>query len=193
MSNILIGVSGGIAAYKIPSLVSVLTGKGHTVRVIMTEASKHFIGAVTFSALSHQPVFDDAKEFTPDGHITHIELADWADVFVVAPMTANTGAKIMQYFADNLLTSTVLAFTKPIIMFPAMNVYMWEKFKRTKEFETEFTYRYTCLEGIDALCDSKLRVIVLPDSGKMACGAVGVGKLVSTKVIVSVIETTLKK
>jgi phosphopantothenoylcysteine decarboxylase/phosphopantothenate--cysteine ligase len=195
MANILIGVTGGIAAYKIPSLVSVLVDEGHTVRVIMTEASKKFVGPLTFSALSHQPVYDDAKEFGSDGSICHIELAQWADVFAIAPMTAHTGNKILLNLADNLLTSTALAYTKPLIMFPAMNSNMWDKVKHN--YQSSGRGLYVVLSRLeDFWKDYKIlngcpRVVVQPASGKMACGSIGEGKLVSTSVMLDVIKNVL--
>ena len=213
MSNILIGVTGGISAYKIPSAVSVLVDKGHDVRDIMTEAAKKFIAPLTFSALSHNPVFDDSKEFNGnDGHIWHVELAKWADVFAIAPMTANTGSKITHTIADNLLTSTALVYQKRLLMFPAMNVHMWERFKYVFLSHNSVVHKlYWDLEvahmmlgdiGEGKLVDTKLivsliekdeptRIMVQPASGKMACGDIGEGKLVDTKLIVSLIEKVI--
>jgi phosphopantothenoylcysteine decarboxylase/phosphopantothenate--cysteine ligase len=203
MSNILIGVTGGIAAYKIPSVVSVLVDKGHDVRVIMTESAKKFIAPLTFSALSHNPVYDDSKEFNGnDGHIWHVELAQWADVFAIAPMTANTGSKIHSMIADNLLTSTALVHSKPLLLFPAMNVNMWEKFYNliTESKPTSIGWYYhkkeisskDVEESFYSNFDKKYcRILVQPDTGKMACGGIGEGKLTDTKSIVAKIEKLL--
>jgi len=196
MANVLIGVTGGISAYKIPSVVSVLVDKGHDVRVIMTEAAKRFIASLTFSSLSHNPVYDDSKEFYGnDGHIWHVELANWADVFAVAPMTANTGMKIANHIADNLLTSSVMVYTKPLLLFPAMNVHMWEKFERayTNCSNGELKVTVKDIETFDPKSiipnpGCPVTVMFQPATGKMACGDIGEGKLIDTRTIVSFIE-----
>jgi len=174
MANVLIAVTGGIAAYKIPSVVSVLVDKGYNVKVMMTKAAEQFITPLTFSALSHNPVYTENTLFANDGHIHHIELADWADVIAVAPATYNTISKMKQKFADNLVTSTVAAFTKKILIFPAMNVHMWE------DLEGDHSIRRATVYGN--------LIIYEPAVGKMACGTTGTGKLVSTREIVGKIE-----
>jgi phosphopantothenoylcysteine synthetase/decarboxylase len=195
MNNILIGVTGGISAYKVPSIVSVLVDKGYDVRVIMTDAAKKFIVPLTFSAISHNPVYDDSLEFTGnDGHIWHVELAKWADAFVIAPMTANTGMKLINHIADNLLTSTAMAYHKnPILMFPAMNVYMWHKFKEAYMSNNGGFKCYTKLEKIEEFNFKHIptitsSILVQPATGKMACGDIGEGKLLDTRTIVMLIE-----
>jgi len=174
--KILIAVTGGIAAYKIPSVVSVLVDKGHFVKVMMTKAAEQFITPLTFSALSHNPVYGEHNRFMPDGHIHHIELADWADIIVVAPATYNTISKIEQNLADNLVTSTIAAFTKKVLIFPAMNTHMWENgcFNSTIFKETNSTRQIA---------------MIPPAEGKMACGTVGPGKLLGVREIIKVIET----
>lgn len=172
MSRFLIGVTGGIAAYKAASVVSALVGKGHEVKVIMTENAKKFVGPVTFSALSHNPVYDDSLEFSNDGHIWHIELAEWAEVFAIVPGTYNTIRKIINGTTGNLLTSTVvpcLGAHKPFRVYPAMNTYMWYELQH--------------------LFDPFEKVIEVPwlmrtEKGRMACGTEGPGKLIPTKEIV---------
>lgn len=182
MSKILIGVTGGIAAYKAASVVSVLVDKGHDVKVIMTENAKEFVGPVTFSALSHNPVYDDSYEFSDDGHIYHIELAEWADVFAIVPGTYNTINKIMQGLADNLLTSTVVPFLsmpKPFQVYPAMNTNMW----------------YTLTGRINPF-DGNLEAplwLKRIGTGKLACGTEGPGKLIPTGEIVAEIEKVCPK
>lgn len=184
MSNILIGVTGGIAAYKAASVVSVLESKGHDVRVIMTEAATKLVTPVTFSALSHNPVYLD--DFTNDGHIWHIELAEWASLFAIVPATYNTIMKISQGIADNLLTSTVVPYTgayedtkKPLLIFPAMNTNM---------------YRNLEARGLgSAAFGLKDGTLVAPVAeGKMACGTVGPGKLLPVREIVNIIVKAWK-
>lgn len=174
--NILIAVTGGIAAYKIPSVVSALVDKGYSVKVMMTDAAMKFITPLTFSALSHHPVYLDQDQFAHDGHIHHIELAEWADTIAIAPATFNTISKIEQRFADNLVTSTIAATSsdKSILIFPAMNVIMWENL---------------CLSGknINTMKDRRI-TIFNPAEGKQACGAIGPGKLMDTRTIVELIE-----
>ena len=177
MSNILIGVTGGIAAYKAASVVSILKSKGDNVKVIMTEAAMKFVTPVTFSALSHNPVHLD--DFTNDGHIWHIELAEWADLFAIVPATYNTITKILLGVADNMLVSTVIPYRgmgKRLIVFPAMNTNMYNQFERMKK-AIEGDVRDITFSGVGI--------------GKMACGTAGPGKLISTKEIIEKIEEQL--
>src|SRR3954451_3757841 len=125
--EIVVGVTGGIAAYKTAALVSKLVQSGAGVSVVMTPAAEAFIGAATFAALTGRPVasgmFDDSQH--PLG--AHIDLADKKDLLVVAPASANFMAKAAQGFADDLLSTLYLAFTAPVLLAPAMNTAMWEK------------------------------------------------------------------
>jgi phosphopantothenoylcysteine decarboxylase len=126
--NIILAVTGGIAAYKVADLAGALVKEDFAVKVIMTESAKKFITPLTLSTLSRNPVYDDAMEWAADGPIKHIELAKWCDLFVVVPATANTIAKMAQGIADNLLTSTYLALPddKNVLVCPAMNTRMWD-------------------------------------------------------------------
>jgi phosphopantothenoylcysteine decarboxylase/phosphopantothenate--cysteine ligase len=138
MARILLGVSGGIAAYKALELVRLATGAGHAVRAIQTPASQRFVGAASFAALTGAPVLTDEFERdpargafpdqAPPDHdpLSHLELVRNADVLVIAPASANTIAKLAAGLADNLLTSTALAATCPLLVAPAMNHHMWE-------------------------------------------------------------------
>ncbi|MGH2841530.1 MAG: flavoprotein, partial [Solirubrobacteraceae bacterium] len=135
--RILLGVSGGIAAYKALELARLATGAGHAVRAIQTPASLRFVGAASFAALTGAPVLSDEFERdpargafpdqAPPGHdpLSHLELVRNADVFVIAPASANTIAKLAHGLADNLLTSAALAATCPLLVAPAMNNHMW--------------------------------------------------------------------
>jgi phosphopantothenoylcysteine decarboxylase/phosphopantothenate--cysteine ligase len=138
MARILLGVSGGIAAYKALELVRLATAAGHAVRAIQTPASRRFVGAASFAALTGAPVLADEFERdpargafpdqAPPDHdpLSHLELVRNADVFVIAPASANTVAKLATGLADNLLTSAALAATCPLLVAPAMNHHMWE-------------------------------------------------------------------
>jgi len=137
VTRILLGVSGGIAAYKALELVRLATAAGHAVRVIQTPASQRFVGAASFAALTGAPVLTDeferdpARGAFPDQRqpehdpLSHLELVRNADIFVVAPASANTLAKLAHGLADNLLTSAALAATCPLLVAPAMNNNMW--------------------------------------------------------------------
>jgi phosphopantothenoylcysteine decarboxylase/phosphopantothenate--cysteine ligase len=138
VSRLLLGVSGGIAAYKSLEFVRLATGAGHAVRVIQTPAGQRFVGAASFAALSGAPVLSDEFERDPArgafpgqeppsrDPLSHLELVHNADVFVIAPASANTIAKLASGLADNLLTSAALAATCPLLVAPAMNNHMWE-------------------------------------------------------------------
>ncbi len=138
MARILLGVTGGIAAYKALELVRLATQAGHAVRVVQTEASQRFVGAASFAALTGAPVLtsewerDPARGAFPDqvppehDPLSHLALVASADVYVIAPASANTLAKLAHGLADNLLTSAALAATCPLVLAPAMNNHMWE-------------------------------------------------------------------
>src|ERR671918_291553 len=138
MARILLGVSGGIAAYKAVELVRLATGAGHAVRVIQTPASLKFVGRATFEGITGAPVLVD--EFEPDpargafpgdpapdhDPISHLELVRRADAYVIAPASANTIAKLAGGLADNMVTSAALAAACPLVVAPAMNNQMYE-------------------------------------------------------------------
>src|SRR3954454_22082557 len=138
MARVLLGVSGGVAAYKALELVRLATKAGHAVRVVQTETSQRFVGAASFAALTGAPVLtgeferDPARGAFPDQRppehdpLSHLELVRNADIFVVAPASANTIAKLAHGLADNLLSSAALAATCPLLVAPAMNNHMWQ-------------------------------------------------------------------
>ncbi|MBR6890913.1 MAG: bifunctional phosphopantothenoylcysteine decarboxylase/phosphopantothenate--cysteine ligase CoaBC, partial [Clostridia bacterium] len=121
--QIVLGVTGGIAAYKACDLVSRLVKQGARVRVVMTENAVKFVPPLTFETLSGNPVVVDT--FAPRQELEHIALAKWADAFVIAPATANCLAKLAGGIADDLLSTTALAMTAPLLLAPAMNANMW--------------------------------------------------------------------
>jgi phosphopantothenoylcysteine decarboxylase len=190
MLNIILGVTGGIAAYKVADLAGALVKEDFTVKIIMTESAKKFITPLTLATLSKNPVYDDVAEWTADGPIKHIELAKWCDLFVVVPATANTIAKMAHGIADNLLTSTYLALppNKGVLICPAMNTRMWEA-EQTKDNLALLKTN----KDIDNDGKSSNFSILQPEEGMLACGDVGMGKLPSVRTIVGTIKSFLEK
>lgn len=123
--NILLGVSGGIAAYKTPDLVRRLREQGARVRVVMTQGATAFITPLTLQAVSGEPVSQDLLDPAAEAAMGHIELAKWADVILIAPASANTMARLAHGFADDLLSTLCLATAAPLAIAPAMNQQMW--------------------------------------------------------------------
>lgn len=153
------GITGGIAAYKIPALVRLIRKAECDVEIIMTEAAKNFVAPMTLETLSGRKINSD-ENF--DSSIPHIKLSSWAEIFVIAPCSANTLAKIAHGIADNLLTSAVLAADCPVLIFPAMN---------EKMFENPATQ-----ENIKILKERGINVIS-PSEGFLACGVSGKGRM----------------
>ncbi|WP_125704440.1 bifunctional phosphopantothenoylcysteine decarboxylase/phosphopantothenate--cysteine ligase CoaBC [Lacticaseibacillus daqingensis] len=118
-------VTGGIAAYKVPLLVRALVRAGNEVRVVMTDAAKAFVTEATLATVSKAAVLTDRNEFAQPEHVAHVALAHWMDLAVVVPATANTIAKLAVGMADNVVTTTLLAFSGPKLLVPAMNDQMW--------------------------------------------------------------------
>ncbi|WP_028950995.1 bifunctional phosphopantothenoylcysteine decarboxylase/phosphopantothenate--cysteine ligase CoaBC [Sulfurihydrogenibium subterraneum] len=158
--NVLVGVSGSIASYKACEIVRLLQKKGANVRVCMTPSALEFVGRLTFQALTGEDVYISWKDGKTG--LEHITLARWADVFLIAPASANTIAKLRFGIADNFLTSLALAYDKPIVIAPAMN---------TKMYENPATQ-----ENLKVLKD-RGHIIVSPSEGILACGEEGAGKL----------------
>jgi len=171
--TIVLGVSGGIAAFKAAGLCSKLTQAGANVKVIMTESATKLVAPLTFQALSRNKVLLDTFEEADPGVISHIDLADSADLFLIAPATANTLAKMANGFGDDMLSTTLLATTAPIIAAPAMNVHMYEHpaVKRNMEVLRE--------RGV---------LFLEPGEGQLACGYVGKGRLPEPEQIVAAVE-----
>ncbi len=189
MSRILLGVSGGIAAYKALELVRLMTDAGHAVRVVQTPASRRFVGAASFEALTGAPVLvseferDPARGAFPGQPLpeheplSHLELVARADVYVIAPASANTIAKLATGLADNLLSSCALAADCPLVIAPAMNNRMYEHSATQANLRT--------LRERDAR-------IVAPDSGRLAShGEHGVGRLAEPARILAMCEEAL--
>lgn len=170
--RIVLGVSGGIAAYKAAALTSKLTQAGAIVHVILTENAQKFVQPVTFQALSHQPVHTDTFN-EPDPHvISHIDLADKADLVLVAPATANIIGKIANGIADDMLTTTLLATKAPVMVAPAMNVNMYGHPAVQANMEKLVQYGYRFVE---------------PGVGLLACGWIGKGRLAEPEEIVEAV------
>ena len=165
--TVVVGVTGCIAAYKACELVRVLQRAGMRVKVVMTENATRFVGATTFRALTSEPVAVSMWDSAADP-VHHISLAEEADVFVVAPATANVIAKLAVGRADDLLTTTALATEAPLVIAPAMNVHMW---------------RDTATRANVAALRSRGAIIVEPDTGELACGDVGEGRLAEVAAI----------
>lgn len=176
--NILVGVSGGIASYKACTLTSKLVQKGANVKVMMTENAAKFVSPLTFQALSRNTVYIDTfDEFDPK-KIAHIDAADWADIVVIAPATANIIGKLAKGIADDMLSTTLLATEADVYIAPAMNVHMYQHpavIRNMKQLE-EWGYHF-----------------IEPGSGYLACGYVGKGRLEEPETIIHVLETHQKR
>ena len=169
--KVLIGVSGGIAAYKVVSLVSSLVQEEAEVRVVMTKNAREFVAPLSFSTLSKHAVFLD--DFSNVGTIPHLNLARWADVFVIAPATANIIGKCANGIGDDLLTTIFLAYDGPTIFIPSMNSKMYERATTQKNL--------SILEDMGCF-------IVEPGIGRLASGEVGVGRYPDNEVILNEIR-----
>ena len=162
MKNILLGITGGIAAYKSASFARLMIKNGYDVRVIMTASAQAFITPLTLQALTGNPVHIDLLDETAELGMGHIELAKWADLLIIAPATANTIAKLAMGIADDLLTTVCLATAAPILVAPAMNQQMWQHPSVKLNLQTLTDYDYE---------------IIQPASGEQACGDIGEGRL----------------
>lgn len=171
--NLLLILTGGIAAYKTPELVRRLRDRGVNVRVVMTEGAKSFITPLTLQAVSGHAVHDDLLDPAAEAAMGHIELARWADLVVVAPATASAIARLAHGFADDLFTTLCLATDAPIAVVPAMNRLMWAAPAVQRNVNTLLT-------------DGKL--VWGPAEGSQACGEVGAGRMLEPEQIVAEIE-----
>jgi len=174
--RVLLAVSGGIAAYKIPELVRLLKGAGHGVRCVLTRAATEFVSALTLQTLSQQAVRTELFDPAEEGQIDHIALADWAEAVVVAPATANLLAKMAVGIADDLVTTLLLATRAPVLVAPAMNVNMW-RHAATQANVAALRNRGVCLVG--------------PESGPLACGHEGEGRMAEPEAIQAAVELLL--
>jgi len=160
--KILVGISGGIAAYKSPDLVRQLKKTGAEVRVVMTAAATSFISPLTLQAVSGNPVSTDLLDPEAEAGMGHIELARWADLILIAPATADLIARLAVGMANDLLSTICLASTAPLAVAPAMNLQMWAN-KATQHNIKQLQQRDISILG--------------PDTGEQACGEIGLGRM----------------
>ncbi len=174
--HIVLGVTGGIAAYKSAELLRSLSKQGAEVRVIMTPAATQFVGPLTFETLSDHPVLIDL--FPKEGGLStvHIDWARWADAVVVSPATANTVGKLAQGLADNALTTFLMATTAPVVLCPAMNKEM---------------YRSAAFQNNQHSLTQRGVHVIEPGAGELACGEVGWGRLADVGDIVETLDRLL--
>ncbi|MFO7871134.1 MAG: flavoprotein [Kiritimatiellia bacterium] len=166
----LLGVTGSVAAYKAAELVRLFVKDGWDVRVIMTAAAGRFVGEATFASLSGNPVYTDMFKPSSEWSPEHVSLAGSADVLVIAPCTANVLAKLANGIADDLLSATALACRCPVVAAPAMNEAMWDNPATQSNVET-LQARGVRVTGVD--------------SGDLACGYSGRGRLAAVEKIMS--------
>ena len=171
--KIILGVTGGIAAYKACDLTSKLTQQGAEVRVMMTESATQFVSPLTFQAISRNPVYTDTFDEKDPEKIAHIDLADWADIAIIAPATANIIAKMANGIADDMISTTLLATQATIYIAPAMNVHMYAHPAVIKNMKRLEDWGYHFIE---------------PGSGYLACGYVGKGRLEEPQTIIDTID-----
>jgi phosphopantothenoylcysteine decarboxylase/phosphopantothenate--cysteine ligase len=161
--TVVVGVAGGIAAYKAVELVRLLTRAGAAVQVIMTERARHFVGELTFQALTGRSVFTDLFDLNQESEIGHIKIADHADLVIIAPATANVIARLAAGMSDDVLTAVALAARAPLLLAPSMNVNMWE--------------HPLTRANVDRLSQVAGARLVGPGAGFLACRWTGPGRL----------------
>ena len=174
--RIVLGVCGGIAAYKAADLTSKLQQAGALVDVVLTEHATEFVQPLTFSSLSHRPVYTNLWEPTGDAAARHIALGQQADALVIAPATANTIARLAHGMADDMLTTVALATTAPLLIVPAMEHHM---------------YTHPATQANLRLLEERGATILPPEEGHLASGAVGMGRFPDTPMILAAIHRLL--
>lgn len=177
-ATVLLGVTGGIAVYKAVELLRGFQRSGMEVRVVMTRMATQFVSPLTFETLSGNPVrLDDQHGLRHDSTITHIEEGNLADIMVIAPATANTLGKMAHGIADNLLTTTYMAFNGTVVVAPAMNTNMWHHraMQRTMDILRE--------DGV---------YVVEPGTGELACGVYGAGRMADPESILAEVKLRLQ-
>ena len=176
--NILLCVTGGIAAYKAAEIIRLFKKDGADVRVIMTESAKEFITPLTLQAVSGNEIHDSLLDLKAESAMGHIELAKWADIILIAPCTAESMAKIVHGRADDLMGAVILASKASTYIAPAMNTTMW------LDKGTQANYQTLLSRGID---------FIGPDEGEQACGDIGPGRLVEPDKIINLIKSHSNK
>lgn len=174
--KILIGIGGGIAAYKVCEVISTLFQLGGEIRVILTSSAQSFITPLTVATLSRHQAYTDTDFWQPlYPRPLHIALGEWAEVILIAPLTANTLAKLNYGLADNLLTNTLLASTCPVLLAPAMNTEMWEQASVQRNWQEIQTWSRYHTVG--------------PEAGLLACDRVGKGRMAEPQAIVNALQS----
>ncbi|MBM3437412.1 MAG: bifunctional phosphopantothenoylcysteine decarboxylase/phosphopantothenate--cysteine ligase CoaBC, partial [Bacteroidetes bacterium] len=176
--RILIGVTGSIAAYKIPFLVRLLIKEGAEVRVLLTPSAKDFVTPLTLSTLTGFPVYSGFFEKDDGSWHSHVDFGNWADAFLIAPVSANTMAKMANGLADNLLTATYLAAKCPVFFAPAMDVDM---------------FNHPSTQANIARLMSFGNILIEPDEGELASGLYGAGRMQEPDKIVKILSGFFKK
>jgi phosphopantothenoylcysteine decarboxylase/phosphopantothenate--cysteine ligase len=175
--RVVLGVGGGIAAYKACEVASRLTQAGHEVHVVMTEAARQFVAPLTFEALTHRPVSTQVGD-QPVGPLSHVSLAHMADVLVVAPLTADLLARFAHGRADDMLTAVYLGARCPVVLAPAMEPEMWD---------------HPATRRAAALVREDGALLVGPGEGRMASGQMGVGRMVEPAAIVRAVQRAVTR
>ncbi len=176
--RVLIGIGGGIAAYKVCEIISSLFKTGIEVKVILTAGGEQFITPLSVATLSRHPAYTDRDFWQPIHHRPlHIELGEWADLFLIAPLTASTLGKLAHGLADNLLTNTVLASTCPVLLAPAMNTEMWNQASVRRNWHL--------------LCQDSRYHSADPGAGLLACDRVGMGRMAEPEQLLPYISSLL--
>ena len=175
--NILLGVTGGIAAYKAAEIIRLFKKLGADVRVVMTESAKEFITPLTLQAISGNEIHDSLLNTEAEAAMGHIELAKWADIILIAPCTAETISKITHGRADDLMGALILASKADIFIAPAMNMNMW------LDDSTQQNYKTLSSRGIS---------FIGPAEGEQACGDIGPGRMVEPEIIIELISSSYK-
>ena len=172
-ARVLLGITGGIAAYKSAELTRLLIKSGREVTVAMTDSAQEFVGAATFQALSGHPVFSDLWDARPDNGMAHIELTRTNDVMLIAPASADFLARLVHGRSDDLLSTTVLARTIPLIVAPAMNLQMWQNPATQRNIATLKS------DGVH---------VIGPGNGDQACGETDDGRMLEPSEIMAALD-----
>jgi len=176
--KILLGITGSIAAFKAAGLTSQLVRAGAQVKVVMTEAATRFVTPLTFQTLSGKPVYQDMFAEINEPDIEHIELAEWPDIVLVCPATADIISRSASGLAGDLLSAIILTTRKPVVFVPAMNAGMWEN---------------RILQKNVAVLKELGHCFIGPDKGRLACGDEGSGRMVSVEEVVKQVQEMLNK
>ncbi len=174
--HVLVGITGGIAAYKTPDLVRGLVERNSIVKVVMTRSAVNFVSPVTMQAVSGEPVFQELLDPDSEKIMSHINLSRWADQIIVAPATANFIAKLAVGLADDLLSTICLASEAPIAIAPAMNRIMWENPATRKNI---------------SILEARGITVIGPDYGNQACGEIGMGRMIEPISLIDFFEKKL--